>query len=367
MSKLLIILSVVTLFLSSKCDRGRGLNVPGLPSSPGLSDVERILNDQLSGPTTECSNYSDTQVEEGFPYINPARGAWKIMGSKYQSCKILENVEGTGKFSGYQPKVIKKWAKQGQYPENKKCKDARKMSKRKGKRHLTYSQKRRHNPVSRGEIKVFNGGSDCSSFISASFLASGLLMAKNNSVKRYTETTYSIGRDLKSGQSCLERPVSSIKNLLKAGDIVNRENAHVIMIDEVGNDPLGVEKIFNALKSGKINEKSAKKLCSKISSSDMNFNIIHSTRIRRRSSGIQRVTAKKLLSDSTKGVLVAYARNSCAHFIGLKDGSAPFNSKSGQCSKCMVLRHKGKKDPGCIIPPEKVPSVQGEECINDCA
>lgn len=372
---------------------------------------ENLVNDPLSGPKAECvaqepSYYGhlyDTYDEPvapalpaqeppkailvqktiypEYPFGSPHEGALRVLASKYQTCKILDNVAGTPEFYVGAPEILSEWKKitPPYYPsEGPSCidsttlptKPACQLSVKEGCEKLPttplhYAQGWRQTPMKKNTLMVHEAASDCSSFISTAFMASGLKMSPSDTKQNFTSTTSSINSEYKQGTSCFERKkTNDIKKLLEVGSIVNDSSGgHVIMIDYVGADPLGVEAIQAAVAANQISKQDALLRCSQLTFAQMNFGIIHSS-VGIGGVGIIRERANAITSGTITAVLTNYARSACTHFITTYPNLSEYDSASGICDTCTILKHKGNKKPGCIL--EERPKVQGEECINKC-
>jgi hypothetical protein len=321
--------------------------------------------------------------DENYPYGTPIEGAIKIFASKYQTCDILTNIAGSDNFKGRVPGVLDSWKEKRPqtYPESQPpgmCKDSTELGTRQACRvlrnpctkvassPLEYSQGWRQASVVNGEIKVLQAASDCSSFISASMLSVGLKMNKSSSINNYATTTAQIEQDLESGKSCFNRiEVNNLNDLIRPGDVINDSgNGHVVMIDSVGLDPFGVEKIIKKVDSKQISKQQALANCERIDLGDMNLSIIHSTRNAKSGSGIMKEMASVVSSGAAKRTLIGHAREVCERFVSSHPTPVKVKSKNGVCATCSVLRHKGKSDPACMF--DKKYKVEGEGCINGC-
>lgn len=320
---------------------------------------------------------------ENYPFGTPIDGAKRVFASKYQTCDILTNVSGSGDFKGRVPGVLQIWKNEvpKAYPESEPpgmcvdstelgtraaCRVLRKSCSKENSTPLEYSQGWRQAPVVNGEIKVHQAATDCSSFISTAMLSVGLKMNKSSSVGNYTTTTAGIENDLEKGNSCFNRvDVHSLGDLIRSGDVINDSgNGHVVMVDNVGTDPFGVEKILKKIESKQISKQQAVASCERIDLGDMNLSIIHSTRNAKSGSGIMREMASVVTSGAAKRTLIGHAREVCERFVGSYPAPVDVKSKDGVCATCSVLRHKGKTDPACMF--DKKYKVQGEGCINGC-
>lgn len=378
---------------SIKKPNGGGSYGGGMPTYNELNDD---LNDILRGPVKDakCLDInkdlnapSDNSI---YPHGNPLNGALAIHASKYQSCRILDNINGSVSHLGLQPEVVDQWRRMtpSLYPEKSaQCKDIKDFKVIRAERVdgnpfsitdcsvVVYCQDRRHPPTKNNTINVLEASSDCSSFVSSSFRAVGLKMFPSYDDRQgHYSTTSQIKSNFQSKDTCFESPNATLRNLVNSGDIINSGNGHVVMIDKVGKDPFRIEEILDQVKSGELTTEEALKACSRLDMGRFDLSIIHSTSRRMSETGgdgILRETSKTISSGTAKNALRMYARTACKHFISQYPMSDnPFNVNSDlEFSEAFqgnssYQRHKGIKDPRCVYPTK--PKIQGEECVQDC-
>lgn len=350
-----------------------------------LPDLADTINIYVSPALPGCFDYitSTTLPKSDYPHGTPLEGALRILASKYQTCQILDNVAGSSTFYGKSPKVLLNWMykKPPLYPLPKElgCIDSTKLKEKVTCRHLSednceavkttpldYVQGWRINQIKDGIMMVHEAASDCSSFVSSAMMASGLKMNFSSNKSDFTETTRTIAGDYKNGSSCFERQkTQDIKNLISSGEILNDSSGgHVVMIDKLGPDPLGVEAIYDKVVAKTLTKKEALKQCETLGLSAMHLGIIHSTSNKTSGQGIMRESANVISSGVAKKILIGYARGACAHFVSNYPAQKEFDSAEGICETCTILKHKGLREPACVL--EKRPAIQGEGCINEC-
>ena len=115
---------------SIKRPNGDGSYSGGMPT---YNEINDDLNDILKGPVKDahCLDLNrdvlNTTTDFNlYPHGNPLNGALAIHASKYQTCRILDNINGTLSHDGSQPQVINKWRETTPklYPESSpQCKD----------------------------------------------------------------------------------------------------------------------------------------------------------------------------------------------------------------------------------------------------
>lgn len=200
-----------------------------------------------------------------------------------------------------------------------------------------------------------NGGSgtavlgfDCSAFVFSSFALSGLKMDPDPKKPLKADLVHGIGsRAFKEPQSnglrCLAKITVSKTNSIKSGDVA-AINGHVVMLDDVGTDPFGLNKITKAEDC----------TSSKILTSNWNFTIAQSSPSKS-GIGINRFAAKDYLKESStyKNGLMNYAVAACRAKFGL--------SATVDTTNLSVVRHK--KTAEC-----KAPALQAnkEDCVDSC-
>lgn len=188
-------------------------------------------------------------------------------------------------------------------------------------------------------------GIDCSEFISAAFAAEGLKF--NKSDKDFNSlTTTSLHYNSGEGDSCVEPVTFDLPFSIQSGDIINVKGSHVVMVDTVGPDPLGIKGAAD------------KNSCNSITIEDFNFTYIHSGALN--NYGPARVDAKiHATKRSTMFAnLLVQARTACARLVSGRDKSQVMRK-----GKFSILRHDAG-NPDCYY--EDYGKLKGEECISQC-
>lgn len=188
-------------------------------------------------------------------------------------------------------------------------------------------------------------GVDCSGFVYTGLAASGLRLSPGVDMK--ATGVYGISSDMfvepeNNQMTCLQKISVTPQSTLKAGDVV-AIYGHVVMIDSVGADPFGINRVGSS--AG----------CSNLQAKDFDFVIIQSDPSIG-GVGINRFMASDYLyNDNTMKVgLEKYAYYSCL---------AKFNQKSytPNLGNLSVVRHT--LTPSCIG--NRVKLVQ-ESCVQGC-
>ncbi len=316
-----------------------------------------------------------TQIVHEAQKNNPAVGARQTMALLYQTCDVLKLSPYTG-----DPQVrrngVSKFKKSGNfyrkitnlnktldnhyylnslnnYPSPG-CLDMRKTP-------PLFQYGGRPKIKSGDEIDLFstykNGGTnslvglDCSGFVSAALISAGLKIKPNadKAIQNITNTSALMG--MNDSNSCFRVPYFSKNSTIMSGDLVV-ERGHVFMIDKVGPDPLGVEKLVGQGKLKKYED------CLKVDYKRENFefSIIQSTGSHDLSASI--MEARDWDDDNMYSNLF---KTACfAHFK--KD---PIKMTSFT-KEAKILRHKGDSQEGCQFAPEDKPTFKHSQCVGDC-
>lgn len=201
-----------------------------------------------------------------------------------------------------------------------------------------------------------NGGSgskelgiDCSAFIYSAYGSTGLKLKKETSLKATLINGVSssmLAEPQKNGLTCLDHVnFNSSSPVLQPGDII-AIRGHVIMVDTVGNDPLGVNRFTSASNCTLANMDVKKFQFTLFQSSPSKGGI-----------GINRMDAKYYLSNtSTMGQgLREHAVNACKS----KFSTSTIQSRS---TKASIVRHMG----GAQCRDTALSLVQ-EDCLSSCS
>lgn len=217
-----------------------------------------------------------------------------------------------------------------------------------GKPYTTASNTKLLNMFKNGGTGTNVLGIDCSAYVFSALATAGLKMHPDPKKPLKADLVHGIGsRAFKepqdNGLRCLEKIAVSKTKSIEAGDIA-AINGHVVMIDEVGKDPFGLNKI------ARLEDCNSTKILAK------NFDFVIAQSSPSKSGiGINRFQAKDYLKESgtyNKG-LVAYAVASCRARFGAK---ANLNSPD-----LSVIRHK--KTAECKADPLV---EQNESCVDSC-
>jgi hypothetical protein len=189
-------------------------------------------------------------------------------------------------------------------------------------------------------------GIDCSGYVYTALAAAGLRLTASKELK--AGDVYGISSTMflepeANRLTCLQKITVTPEQNLKAGDIAAIQG-HVVMIDSVGADPLGIKNAGSAAD------------CAKLSSKNFDFVIIQSSNSKQ-GIGINRYKASDYLADTNtlRSGFEKYAYYACL---------AKFNNQSYKpnLGTASVIRHK--LTPECLG--ARVALTQ-ESCIKDCA
>lgn len=191
-------------------------------------------------------------------------------------------------------------------------------------------------------------GIDCSAYVFSALAVAGLKMDPDAKKPLKADLVHGIGSSAfkepeSNGLRCLAKIKVTADQSLKAGDIA-AINGHVVMIDHVGSDPFGLNKIT---KSSDCN-------ADKLAYSNFDFVIAQSSPSKS-GIGINRFEAKDYLKESStyRAGLTNYAIAACRAKFGL--------SASVDTSSLSVVRHK--KTSECKAP---ALVLSKQDCVDSC-
>lgn len=193
-------------------------------------------------------------------------------------------------------------------------------------------------------------GIDCSGFIFSAIARGGLKLAPKKDLKAVSVHGVSarmFKNPIKNGLTCFNPIGINPVNSLHAGDIIASQG-HVVMIDQVGEDALGLKRATSATD------------CNEhiLSSEGYDFIITHSSPWKD-GIGINRSVVRDYLqsSETIQKGLVKYAIAFCKAKFHVKSAKAP------QISEIAIIRHKATPD--CLAP--KPIGLKYESCVQDCS
>lgn len=188
-------------------------------------------------------------------------------------------------------------------------------------------------------------GIDCSAFVSTAVAVAGHRFTPSTANKpqytRFVSVDYIDPAE--SGWSCYESVQVGPNRYIQPGDIA-AVHGHVVMVDQIGEDPFGIKK------NQKISD------CESISHKNFDFSVIQSSPSKN-SIGINRYIASDYLDEAVeiKNMFVGYAKAACRSQFDAKNRTP----KTGDYG---IIRHKNTAN--CQAP--RV-NLVGEACISQCA
>lgn len=190
-------------------------------------------------------------------------------------------------------------------------------------------------------------GIDCSGFVSAALLNSGLKLSSSAPIRPSQSGAYSsrqFKRPGSDGLDCLAKVKVTASESVKSGDILAMDG-HVVMLEVFSEDPLGLDGISRVedCRSGPV------------ASSKFDFLVIQSSSSKN-GIGMNRYRAKDYFQEnaSFKEAMLQYAVAACkARFSGQSSTPSP--------SGAILSRHTGTS--ACRA--AEVPLV-GQECVQSC-
>lgn len=204
---------------------------------------------------------------------------------------------------------------------------------------------------------------DCSGLVAFSLAAGGAKLDASQASAEMMVGTMTLPTFAKSPTGCIKTAKFDFPQGLRPGDILNMPAHHVVMVDSVGPDPLGIQK---AVEAGN---------CDSISRDSFDFTLIHSGSAG--DLGPARVSARfKLSPGATSGVmgtaiennLVSMARKVCQRKLaGVGEGLVASQVGTANGLVFSVYRHQSER-PECLMSPAERPRIEGEQCLeaNQC-
>lgn len=187
---------------------------------------------------------------------------------------------------------------------------------------------------------------DCSGFVAAALATQGLRLKAGQDFNPAWFSTSYFASAAKQRNSCFaDVPISNGVSIMP-GDIISYSNNHVIMIDEVGDDPLGIKKYSADGRN-----------CNDIHYRDFDFTYMHSGSIG--NYGPARVSSKyhQRVPGTIFKTLRVKAIEACR---AIKSGAAAAKISQGNFG---VIRHRGNAVDGCVGNPKP---LEGEQCVASC-
>ncbi len=187
---------------------------------------------------------------------------------------------------------------------------------------------------------------DCSGFITGALRRMGLNMRPNQKFNPSMINTSGLNRETARSGSCLEFAEISPQFSIGAGDIINIGGNHVVMVDEVGEDPLGIMRHVR------------NNSCRSLTVDDFDFKFLHSGALGNlgpAKADVQHPEIRNFMSRLAVQAMVA-----CNEF---KNGSSSTVLAGSSGADISVIRHKGDKVDGCKGETEE---FANESCVSQC-
>ena len=191
-------------------------------------------------------------------------------------------------------------------------------------------------------------GVDCSGFVTSAMASAGLRLKPGVFIRPVHVkgiNSWMLKTAEQNKLSCLRKQDISVHNPIKSGDII-AANSHVVIVEYVGKDPLGLQSIMSE------SECHSKR----INMANFHFTIIQSS-AHNNGVGINRMhiqDANKMLSSFKRG-LKRVASRACYKMFG-KETHSNINEIS-------VLRHASKNS----LCRDREIYLEGQECLQSCS
>lgn len=186
---------------------------------------------------------------------------------------------------------------------------------------------------------------DCSGFITGALRRMGLNLRPGMEFNPGMINTSAFNREASRNDSCLNFINASQAFSIVPGDIINVGGNHVIMVDEIGQDPLGLQK------------HARNNTCGSLSKDDFDFKFLHSGAAA--NLGLGRLDASHPEMSNFMSLLEVKTRVACNE---IRNGSNTILASSSG-NGLSVIRHAGNSKPGCKGEPEV---FENEGCVSGC-
>lgn len=187
---------------------------------------------------------------------------------------------------------------------------------------------------------------DCSGFVTGALRRMGLNLNTNEQANPSMINTSGLNRNSGNPNSCLQYVQADRNNSIQPGDILNVGANHVIMVDEVGDDPLGIER------------HAREGTCNRIGVRDFDIKFLHSGALEH--VGVAKVSSSHPEIEGFLENFVVMAQTTCNH---VRNNRVVPIAESSTERGISILRHVGEEKPGCVGEPER---FQNEECVEGC-
>lgn len=341
-----------------------GQPIPPISFSDGAAVGARKVLDSFFGQCGASKTYIKTRASIPFSWKQtvakrPRLGSWRSINDRHLPEELRDQYVRTH----YLLDDLLKQKKKGLYPAGPACApfDATvkppiygfgaKPSYTRGRIVLTGDRNRRSDGAEDGVLEgrgTAVSAIDCSGLVDAAFAASGLKFATNQDLPPGYGTAQ-LARADRLPNSCVERAKLVFPQGLRAGDVVNLSESHVIVIDGVGRDPFGLQRLGD------------KPDCSKVNPAHFDFTYINSASFH--DYGPSRVHAAFAHEEGgTAGPkIMANLEKAARRMCRLQNGEPP-QQGDAEDSAFKILRHMSAKAE-CVGKPMK---LETEECLKGC-
>jgi len=211
-------------------------------------------------------------------------------------------------------------------------------------------------PRRAGEVHVT--GLDCSAFASVAMSVAGLKIRPSTRSAAQNLFTSRELLSMNEHNSCMQRPTFKKGSTIQSGDIFSVDG-HVLIVDRVGPDPLGIE----AMKRAGLFPTDPRKCFGLTPPSDaFNFTISQSAARGNKSAMIIEASRYIRPNRNSEGIVYNRFRDvfeaACLAELGYE---GPVRNRRGST----LLRHRSD-DPNCVFSENEKPILKGQECTGDC-
>lgn len=212
-----------------------------------------------------------------------------------------------------------------------------------------------------GQVNVT--GLDCSAFASVALSAAGLKLRPGTKSAEGNLFTSNSLLELNGKNSCLDRPTFTPGKTIQTGDIYSVPG-HVLIIDQVGPDPLGIEAMKRA---GKFPTSYQQCYNMAPDTSKFNFKVIQSTGYGDKSALIGEASVfMRPHSSKRLGGTVFHGFRDIFEAACIAEFGYQMPADSSRRNRSALLRHRGAQDPNCVFSEDQKPKLRGQECTGDC-
>lgn len=189
-------------------------------------------------------------------------------------------------------------------------------------------------------------GIDCSGFVTGALRRMGLNMFPGEKFIPDNINTAALNTNARRSNSCLRFTEANKDISIVPGDIINIGSNHVIMVEKIGSDPLGLKKHLR------------NNTCGRLSKNDFDFEFLHSGALAH--FGVARVHSSHPEMTGFMESLEVKVRQACNN---IKNRNKSVLARSTVSNGLSVFRHAGDSIRGCKGEPEK---FANEDCVSGC-